>query len=93
MEKLLRTALIASCLVIVAEKARADFEVTHTPGPFGGWTSTYRELSSNDAGGSSVVQLPRHFKAEPNACDRSGRGPAFEVVTRQPGEAECIGRR
>lgn len=94
MEKLLRTALIAACFVIIGEKAaRADFEVSHRSDGLGGVVSTYREISSHDAGGPGVVQIPRGFKALPNICDLTGRGPAFEIVTRRPGETDCVGRR
>lgn len=93
MEKFLRNAIVALALLSVANATLAkaqDFSVT-TQSYGGTWVSTYRSLAP-EGRGDGVAALPRDYAPLPTACDISGRG-GFEVVTRQPGERQCVGGR
>lgn len=94
MEKFLRNTLIAICgagLLLGAAKAAKAGDVTiTTERTYNGWETTYREWRPVD-GRAKVLELAE-VKPMPNACDKAGK-TGFEVITRRPGEAQCIGGR
>lgn len=95
MEKFLRNVAIAACLITIGQNAAKaqDFSVTTQPNYMGGYTTTYRQIAPLAAGGAAVQVLDLSRVAIlPNACDAAGR-PAFEIVTRAPGERQCVGAR